>query len=110
MTTFGSNAPDLFASHDAELDTKTEAMYYEMEPADLHSEYMGNNDGTELDTDFATDTIEEKLYDQRQLRIDRQSDTTRINNMSDNFFSFSLTLLAIPGMHNCTTNNKKSLL
>ena len=102
--TFGSPAPEMFVS-DGEHDIKTEAAYYEMEPADLHSEYMGNNDGTELDqTDFATDTIEEKLYEQRQLRIDRQSDTTRINNMSDNFFSFTITLLAMPGMYNFTTN------
>ena len=71
-----------------------EAMYYKMQA--FENETYEPDIGTELD--MKTTATQAEKYEVEQLRIDRQSDTARINNMSDNFFSFAITLLAQPGM------------
>jgi hypothetical protein len=90
------DSPEIQGGHELQ-DTglSEEAVYYKMQA--FENETFEPDVGTELD--MKTTATQADRYEAEQLRVDRQSDTARINNMSDNFFSFTITLLAQPGMH-----------
>jgi hypothetical protein len=85
-------------------DPATDSLYYLQQEAEnpiQDADIFTNND---TDDDVLSEAYSERStisqiaqYEQQQIRLDRQSDLARINNMSDNFFSFAITLIATPG-------------